>query len=293
MTNISFVILHYNNIEDTYKCVDSIRNLKTNKDIKLHIIIVDNKSPDGSGNKLVNSYKNSNDIEVILSKENLGFSKGNNLGYARALKNKSDTIMIINNDIIFEDPDFILKYMEFRKDNECDVIAPDIIDPNGKHQNPLRISDVTISNQRKNLIKDQIYSVLLNIPLINYLAMWIYNWYEKRWLVKNYDKVLMKDKNFNKNDFIPFGAFIIFTGDWIKNEKKAFYSNTFMYGEEIILYKYLKEKKYSIGFCENLKVRHLCGKSTNKVSKNAIKKAKFKTKNNIIAYKEIIKTMKS
>lgn len=291
MKKIAFVILHYNNIDDTYNCINSIRKLKLNSNVELKMIIVDNCSPDKSGKELQKKYENDNDIEVMLLEKNLGFSKGNNIGYEEALKMNPDSIMVINNDIIFEDDEFILNYLEYKKNNNKDIIAPNIIDINNRHQNPLSIYPPNVQHEKRNLIKLRIYYALLMIPIINYIAMWIYTNHEAKWYEKNYSKILMNDKSFNKDDFVPFGAFIIFANNWLKNETKAFYSDTFMYGEESILYNYLKKKKYTIGFCEKLKVRHICGSSTNKVSKSEIKKSKFKIKNSIIAYQEIIKCM--
>ena len=41
MTKVAFVILHYQNIDDTLNCIGSIDALK-NKDIQKSIIVIDN-----------------------------------------------------------------------------------------------------------------------------------------------------------------------------------------------------------------------------------------------------------
>ena len=46
MGYISFVILHYNSIEDTQKCIQSIKQLDGHQEIK--VVIVDNASPNGT-----------------------------------------------------------------------------------------------------------------------------------------------------------------------------------------------------------------------------------------------------
>ena len=51
---ICFVILHYNGIEDTEKCIQSIRQLAGQEDIR--IVIVDNASPNGTGKLLAHRY---------------------------------------------------------------------------------------------------------------------------------------------------------------------------------------------------------------------------------------------
>ena len=58
---ISYVILHYNTIEDTKKCIDSVLNISKNtKQIDISIVIVDNYSTNGSGEKLKELYKQKN-----------------------------------------------------------------------------------------------------------------------------------------------------------------------------------------------------------------------------------------
>lgn len=76
--DIVFVILHYMTPEYTKKCVESIQCRLDTK--KYKIIIVDNASPDKSGQMLATLYKSSEDVDVVLLEENCGFAKGNNIG---------------------------------------------------------------------------------------------------------------------------------------------------------------------------------------------------------------------
>ena len=52
---VCYVILHYKNIDDTIKCVESLKNTA---DYSSRYIIVDNGSGDGSGEKLRQLYRN-------------------------------------------------------------------------------------------------------------------------------------------------------------------------------------------------------------------------------------------
>ena len=97
--SISYVILHYKNLDDTIKCIESLLRT-TNKDSNL--IVVDNGSGDGSGEKLKKKYQDMQKIKVLLLENNVGFSKGNNAGYTYAKKNyDSDFIVVTNNDVVF------------------------------------------------------------------------------------------------------------------------------------------------------------------------------------------------
>ena len=96
-SKICFLILNYITYDETVKCVESIFN---NIDTKnFDIVIVDNCSPDKSGEKLVNRYINNSNIHVLLNKDNIGFLAGNNVGYIYA-RNKlnSEFIVMLNSD---------------------------------------------------------------------------------------------------------------------------------------------------------------------------------------------------
>ena len=73
---IAFVILHYRAADMTRKCVERIKALEGDK----KIVIVDNASPNGTGQKLLDEYTEDSEIKVILNPENSGFAKGNNMG---------------------------------------------------------------------------------------------------------------------------------------------------------------------------------------------------------------------
>lgn len=87
----SIIILTYNNLEYTKKCIDSIRKY-TNKD-SYEIIVIDNHSHDGT----VQWLKNQEYIRTIFNNENLDFAKGCNQGIKIA---KGDNILLLNNDVV-------------------------------------------------------------------------------------------------------------------------------------------------------------------------------------------------
>ena len=101
---ICYVILHFKNLDDTIKCVKSLKNTT---DHSSRYIVVDNGSGDGSGEKLKQLYGNDTQCDVLLLPKNVGFSKGNNEGYRYAKQNfYPDYIVITNNDVVFFQKDF-------------------------------------------------------------------------------------------------------------------------------------------------------------------------------------------
>lgn len=283
MKKVFFVILHYQNKQDTINCIDSIDKLK-NKDLAdINIIVIDNNSPNNSGIELQEKYKNRNDIKCILLDKNYGFSKANNIGYKYAKENGANIIAVINNDILFEDNEFLSKLLEIKE--ESDIIAPDIINKDNMHQNPLKNEPYGIKKAYKNMIFELLSFLIYHIPFIRCIFYKYNSKRQEKWMKNYYSKNNVK---FDVHNFVPFGAFIIYLESWIKKEDIAFASDTFMYCEEDMLSLYLKRKDYKILYCDDLKIKHLEGMSTKESNKNLYKLLKFRSKNKYKALKKYI-----
>lgn len=135
--NVAIVVLHYITINDTIECVQSIFQLSQDE-INLQIVIVDNASPDSSGKQLLQYFKDKENVKVLLSEENLGFSKGNNIGFNYAKKYLDpDFILLVNNDIVIEQNNFLMHLIEIYQKDRFDIAGPQIISTvNGRNQNP-------------------------------------------------------------------------------------------------------------------------------------------------------------
>lgn len=95
--DVSIIIINYKTPQLVIDCVNSI--IEKTKDIDYEIIVVDNDSQDNS--KEIIEKEVGNQIVFIESHENLGFGKGNNLGFKYAQGKylfflNSDTILINN-----------------------------------------------------------------------------------------------------------------------------------------------------------------------------------------------------
>ncbi len=94
------VVLNYNGFEDTVACIHSLQNVTYQK---LDVVLVDNGSSDGSGDRLRITFPS---LPTILLKENTGYAAGNNAGIRFALGQGSDYVLVINNDVVV-DPGFL------------------------------------------------------------------------------------------------------------------------------------------------------------------------------------------
>lgn len=91
--DLSIIILNYNTKDLLLDCVRSI--IKNTKGIKYEIIVVDNASKDDSV-KAISKFG----LRVIKNKENLGFTKGNNVGIKVA---QGKYILLLNSDTLILD----------------------------------------------------------------------------------------------------------------------------------------------------------------------------------------------
>ncbi|MEK7450621.1 MAG: glycosyltransferase family 2 protein [Patescibacteria group bacterium] len=123
MQKVSFVILNYNGKDNTIECLNSIENIVLPKDTKMEIIVVDNASVDNSLHDIKKQFPS---VVIIANKENLGYSKGNNLGIKYALENGTDLLIILNNDTIV-DRNLIVEFLKSaEKDENIGIVVPKI-----------------------------------------------------------------------------------------------------------------------------------------------------------------------
>lgn len=242
------------NEEMTHQCIARLKKI-IQTDSK--IVIVDNCSPNGSGEQLEIEYENDPNIIVLINKSNEGFAKGNNLGYAYAKKYfHPSLIVVMNNDILIKQNNFEDIIINDMESNNLDVCGPDIITSNGIHQNPLwhqRLNSFIIT---KYIIEFCIKKYILD----NKLFFNIFQKIKKSYTLGNKREKYLFPNVSNKS--LLCGACIIFGSRYIQEENFAFLPITFMYWEEDILFDYLKYKKYTIGFLFNAKVIHKEGVAT-------------------------------
>lgn len=265
---IGFVILGYGNYKIFSNCVKLIRKLDAIEECE--IIIVDNCSPDGTGEKIQKEFANDNNTHVLLNKKNVGFARGNNSGYIYAReKLKCDLIVVMNSDVFIEDVMFIKKLKEAVKNSpQIAIMGPDITGEMNKHANPYRKEVVSFFEAIKLLVNKGLLLCLLCMG-INYTGQ-----YYKR--ERNITKI-----NNNIYNIIPHGASIIYTPLWVNNEEKAFYPKTFLFCEEYFLFNYAKTKGYTTAYIPELIVKHMGDASINSKHENERKRKIFILKNQI------------
>lgn len=131
MEQLAIIVLNYNDFLETQNCINKMLELK----VKERIIIVDNKSNNDSFTILKNRYGNIVNIDVVQSKENRGYSYGNNFGMKYAIQKYPSIkyFCIMNPDVmIIKEDVFSHLIQKLEKNNNIAAISP-IMLLNGKY----------------------------------------------------------------------------------------------------------------------------------------------------------------
>jgi len=102
--DLSIILVTYNTRDITLQTLESLsRALKADKALKTEVIVVDNASSDGSQEalkKLLEPGVMRYTLNVIYNQDNLGFSRGNNVGLAQAT---GRYVLFLNSDMLVDD----------------------------------------------------------------------------------------------------------------------------------------------------------------------------------------------
>lgn len=148
--DVSVIMINYNTFSFTKDALDSI--FRETKGIDYEVILIDNASPDGSGDRLSALYGNK--IVYLQSGGNLGTSKAFNI----ALKHAAGKYVLwLNTDILLKE-NFIKKLFDYMEsDPKCGICGGNLLDYQGKPAGSCREHFESIRILRKN------YSILVNI----------------------------------------------------------------------------------------------------------------------------------
>lgn len=101
---VAVVTVNWNGWRDTLTCLAALRRTRG---VAWHLIIVDNGSTDESPSRLSDL---GDDVTTILTATNGGWTGGNNLGVAYALRSGYEHLLLLNNDA-FVEPDTLAEFL--------------------------------------------------------------------------------------------------------------------------------------------------------------------------------------
>ncbi|MBE6146882.1 MAG: glycosyltransferase family 2 protein [Firmicutes bacterium] len=207
-----FIIINYNDFDSTKKLIDNIKNYS----VIDKIIVVDNNSTDDSKTRLKKIKLDK--LQVIINKDNKGYSYAINVGVKALIKEyKECNIIVSNADISIEKEDDLKQLIKRLQKKNIGVVAPTILEMgelNRGWKNPTPFMDS-----------------LMNIAYIHRIIRKKYIHYK----VDHY-------KNDTSIVEVVSGCFFL-TKSKVLEEINFFDEQVFLYYEENILAKKLEEKK--------------------------------------------------
>ena len=305
MAKTVFVILHYGEKTVTGRCVRSILGMK--KLGQAAIVIVDNDTEedlteekwknflsDMCGQKVSFAFDLSGLIITLKPSEERkkdeiygffilkntgdhGFSHANNLGYRYARNTLgADTILVLNNDIVFRQSDFLERLRLAEERLRSHIIAPDIRKySNREPQNPL--------DTRLRTAEEAEFTIRMN-QIAKRMLPFTYPYLFFQQMQTEHTRIKTKKQNpafyrTIQEKIVPFGACIIFCEPFVRAEEAAFDPETQFYYEEYLLALRCQRKGYQICYVPSLRVLHESGEATRQSAHSKRARMRFQLEN--------------
>lgn len=227
---VGIVVVNWNNYEETAECLESLDALDYPD---YRVIVVDNGSDDGSGAQLAADY---GWCEVVFNDENLGFGGGCNSGIRTALEGGVQFVFLLNNDALVG-AGFLREIVSVARNSDASVVGALVKDGTGEPVNPspCHYPDMLFySGYRSNLPLSPDPEVALN-------RRW---WKTAR--VEGAGVLLPRDLLHERQESVGY-----FLDD-----------SLFMYGEEIELGLWCRERNLESVIAQDAVVRHVGGASS-------------------------------
>jgi GT2 family glycosyltransferase len=242
MKELSIIIVNYNVKAFLQNCLLSIK--KATEKIDSEIIVVDNASDDGSIELI---KKNFEDVILIESPVNLGFSKANNLGLKIS---QGKYICLINPDTIVEENTFevMINFMENHPD--VGLAGCKILNPDGTFQLACRRSFPT--------------------PWVAFTKIiGLSKLFPKSKLFAKYNLTYLDENQSYEVDAVS-GSFMFLRRD-VYEKIGGLDETFFMYGEDLDYCYRVKQAGYKVYYVHSTQIIHFKGESTKRSNIDELK----------------------
>jgi GT2 family glycosyltransferase/tetratricopeptide (TPR) repeat protein len=129
----SLIVLSFNNLDYTRKCIQSIVINTEQRETPYELIVVDNGSTDGTKEYLLNLEKE-NVLRGVYLESNLGFPGGMNAGVKES---KGDYVCLLNNDVVVTKGWLSNLLRCIRSDSKIAAVGPYANHSSGHQQSPI------------------------------------------------------------------------------------------------------------------------------------------------------------
>lgn len=282
---LGFVVLHYQTTDMTIRCVESI--LSKTRDSK--IVIVDNYSPNHSGEDLKTRYADNHRIVCLLAESNLGFANGNNLGYDYLRRNcNCDFICCINNDTELCSDTFESMIVAEYGQSHFEVMAPLVrLKDNSIQAFNTRIC--TLDEYKEERIRWQNCETYEQyVEGLDRKTRFMMRFPKSASMIRKYKQYISCPYKQRYENIPLHGCFLVFSKGYIKEFEDAFDSRTFMYREEELLYLRLQKNGMRGVYCPDVSIIHYEDAATNATFKSNTDKYKFLRENQLKSLEVLI-----
>ncbi|MCW1967684.1 MAG: glycosyltransferase family 2 protein, partial [Anaerolineae bacterium] len=121
--HIAIVILNWNGLDDTLRCLGSLAHLNLPDGVTAHILLIDNGSDTDPSDAIRQQFPH---VQMTRNAQNLGFAGGCNVGMRMAMAAGADAVLLLNNDTVVS-PDFLAQLLSATQGLPQPVIAAPII----------------------------------------------------------------------------------------------------------------------------------------------------------------------
>jgi GT2 family glycosyltransferase len=233
--DVSVIIVNYNTFKLTSDCIASV--IKKTGGISYEIILVDNASSECDADLFRSKFPG---IQLIVSKENLGFARGVNLAIKKA---KGDILLLLNSDTELINNAIKIAFDRLMKDHKIGVLTGKLRYADGKIQ-AVANRFPTIGRNLRELFR--INKFLSKDERIDY------------YLGEEFDHTCEKEA-----DWI-WGAFFMFSKEVLcKFPNEQLPADFFMYNEDMQWCYEIKKMGYRIIYSPEPELYHYIGGSDN------------------------------
>lgn len=124
---VGIVVVNWNNYPDTDACLDALSDVAYPA---YRVVVVDNGSTDGSGERLAAERAGDDRCEFVRTERNRGFGGGVNAGIERAVAAGCEYVLLLNNDASLE-PGALRELVEVADESGAGVVGGMVRDESG------------------------------------------------------------------------------------------------------------------------------------------------------------------
>lgn len=273
--DIAFLILNFNSNDELKKCIKSIKQYAVDYNYK--IVVVDNGSSRENVEELKKLSRNNIEFTLIINGENLGFARGNNVGFRFIREHiPCKYIAMINSDVQLIEEGLLDKLEDAYSGYNFAVLGPDIL---YRHNNPMENKLNTKGKVLLEIRKMRFERAIIKLPLINlcYLAY-------KRIGYKMTES--RKTVNQVKENCLLHGSFLVFSE---KYNMEGLCPDTFLYGEEAVLAKECADNGFKMLYYPHIKILHNESGATKRAVPQRIKRKIYYYDNYIDSLNVLVK----